>query len=40
MMILLIRHSYLMIGASARNVEKVIRLVLEKVAGIKIDRLP
>ena len=29
-----------MMGVSTRNVEEVIRLVLEKVAGIKVDRLP
>ena len=27
----------LMMGVSTRNVERVIRLVLEKVAGIKVD---
>ena len=27
-------------GVSTRNAERVIRLVLEKVAGIKVDRLP
>ena len=30
----------LMLGVSTRKVERVIRLALEKVAGIKVDRLP
>ena len=28
-----------MMDASTRNVEKVIRLVLERIAGVKVDRL-
>ena len=36
----MVYEDILMMGVSTRNVEKVIRLVLEKVAGIKVDRLP
>ena len=36
----MVYEDILMMGVSTRNVERVIRLVLEKVAGIKVDRLP
>ena len=36
----MVYEDILMMGVSTRNVEKVIRLVLEKAAGIKVDRLP
>ena len=36
----MVYEDILMMGVSTRNVERVIRLVLEKVAGIKVNRLP
>ena len=36
----MVYEDILMMGISTRNVKKVISLVLEKAAGIKVDRLP